>query len=158
MDELRGEYRGIAIGDSESKARSRFGRPSRGREGECDLCPAGTTVDDELGQPTVVDSPPGPPGSDRSLRYRRVVFMVSGGRVFGLLVTDRRAATRRGVGIGDPLERVSERYRALRCGIANEGSEYRTYPYCAGRLGRLFVSFGEDPIKSITVSSTRLDG
>jgi hypothetical protein len=160
LDERRGLYRGIAIGDPESKVRRRFGVPDRAdRDGECDLCPAGTTVDDDLAVPTIVEFPRHTPrGTEHDLRYRDVVFMTARGRVYGLLVTDRRATTRRGVGIGHPVRRAAERYKTLDCGIANERSEYPTFPYCVGRLDRLYVSFGGNPIKSITISTTRLTG
>lgn len=41
--------------------------------------------------------------------------------------------------------------------MRNEGTEYRPYPYCLVRLGPdRYVWFGQDPIRSITVSSTPL--
>jgi hypothetical protein len=156
LDERRGAYLGVAIGDPESEVRRRFGKPRRAGPDECDICPTASPAGDELGAPTFIDSPPGPPGSTHELRYREVVFLASGGRVFGMLVADRRAATRRDVGIGDRLERAGDRYGEVDCGTGNEGSEYPEFRYCTGRVGRLFVSFGEDPIRSITVSSARL--
>ena len=131
-----------------------LGAPSRASSTECDLCPARTAVDEELGQPTVVDSPE---GGTHTLRYRDAVYLTARGRVFALLVADRRARTLRGVGIGDSLDRVRERYGQLRCGTT-PGREYPDHPYCAGKLGRLSISFGENPIKSITISATRLSG
>jgi hypothetical protein len=155
IDAARGNYRGIAVGDPEAKVRRLFGTPRPRRPGQCDLCPAGPAAADELGVPTVIDSPAGEPGG---LRYRNVVFTTARGRIHGFVVTDPSAATSRGVGIGDPIDRAGNRYRELRCGIANLNTEYRPFRFCTGRLGRLFVSFGADPIRSITVSSTRLTG
>jgi hypothetical protein len=158
LDERQGVYRHIAIGDPESKVRARFGTPDRAhRHGECDLCPAGTTIEDALGQPTAIDGLPGE-ATEHTLRYRNVVFLTARRRVYGFLVIDPSARTRRDVGIGDRLARAGSRYRELSCGLANEGSEYATFRYCAGRLGRLSLSFGEDPIRSITISTTRIAG
>ena len=159
IDEVRGSYAGIAIGDPQAKVRGRFGSPDPAdRDEECDLCPVGTTSDDDLGQPTFIAAPSDSRGSFHALRYPGVVFLTSRGRVYGFLVTDPRAATRRDVGIGHGASRVRDRYPGLDCGTANEGSEYPQFPYCAGRLGRLYVSFGEDPVRSVTVSSTPLQG
>jgi hypothetical protein len=154
LDEGRGSYDGVAIGQRESAARRARGRPDRAGPDECDLCPAGV-ADAELGQPTWIDA--GGAG-DHTLRYRDLVVLVAGDRVDGILVTGRRARTRRGVRIGDRLARAADRYPELECGTANLGSEYVPHRYCAGRLGRLFVSFGADPIRSITVSRARLSG
>lgn len=52
---------------------------------------------------------------------------------------------------------VKERYPGARCGVRNEDTEYVAYPYCLvfPARGRA-VWFGEDPIRSITVSSGQI--
>jgi hypothetical protein len=152
IDEVGGTYRGISMGDPGSKVRRVMGAPDPSDGGEeCDLCPAGTTIDDQFGVPTFIADPPGT-RSSRSFRYRDVVFLRASGRVFGYLVTKRGAATRRGVAVGDSLERVRERYPQLKCGTGGD----EEFPYCAGKVGRLSISFGLDPVGSITVTETRL--
>ena len=48
-------------------------------------------------------------------------------------------------------------YPDLHCGTANEGTEYITFPYCGGRIApQRYVWFGEDPIRSISLSVTPL--
>lgn len=118
--------------------------------------PRRTTVDDQFGVPTFIASPPISRGTLGTLRYRSAVFLTAGKRVYGYLVTDRGAATRRGVAVGDSLARARDRYPELKCGTTAGDSESEAFPYCAGRLGRLYVSFGLDPIGSIIVSQTRL--
>ena len=51
---------------------------------------------------------------------------------------------------------MRKRFPGFRCGIRNQNTEYVEYPYCTGRVGGHFVWFGEDPIASVTISSTRL--
>jgi hypothetical protein len=58
------------------------------------------------------------------------------------------------VRIGDPLKTSVRRHPGLRCRIRNRNSEYIPYPYCKGKLGETYVWFGQDPIKSITISTT----
>ena len=39
------------------------------------------------------------------------------------------------------------------CAVANEGTEYISFPYCTGRVAPgVFVWFGYDPVRSVTFS------
>lgn len=66
------------------------------------------------------------------------------------------ARTTSGIRIGDRLKSAAQRHPGFRCGIRNRNSEYTPYPYCKGRVGDIYVWFGQDPIRSITLSSTPL--
>ena len=70
------------------------------------------------------------------------------------------ARTRAGVGVGDPLELVRQRYESTKCGEARAdeplfGGEGPTYPWCRAVVGSVRVFFGDDPIKSITMTGYR---
>jgi len=67
------------------------------------------------------------------------------------------AETSRGVRVGASFERARERYPELACGV-NKSSEYAEYPSCTGRVGKIYISLGGDPIGSLTVSRTPLGG
>ena len=162
LDELRGTYRGVAIGDSTQEMRRRLGAPAPlAKADECDLCPVGTDYYD-IGPPTSIAPPSRKPGPEHEGegdgRYRDVAVLIDHRHVFGFVITAEGAQTRRGVGIGDDLHLASRRYRTVRCGTANEGSEYPNFPFCSGRVARRrYIWFGQDPIRSITLTTTRLE-
>ena len=78
---------------------------------------------------------PGPAPGREVWRYPGVVVFIGRGRVLGFAVTDQRAQTRRGVGIGDSLAVASRQYRDLYCNRPDTG--YRSavpgYLYCVAR-------------------------
>ena len=132
-----------------------FGRPQRTPE---ELVPLGDDFYD-VGGPNVVGEPPRSACNyPRVMRYRGVVFGTCAGRVYHFMVTARGARTRRGVGIGDRLAKAKKAYPRLECGTQNEDGEYPTYPYCAGKVAPdRFAWFGEDPVRSIFLSSLPLE-
>jgi hypothetical protein len=92
-----------------------------------------------------------------NLRYEDVQFTVYDDSVQDLSVAGSGVETTRGVGIGDDLDVVRAAYPTLRCGRANEGSEYERYEFCTGRVNdRLWIWFGGDPVDSITVARGEL--
>lgn len=110
----------------------------------------------DAGGPTTV-SPPPRTGPIKAYSYRSVAFQAASERVFALVVTDLRARTRRGAGVGDSLARIRAVYPNVRCFSANEGSEYPRYPACEGRVGRrIWAWFGRDPVRSISLASRPL--
>jgi len=160
VDPRQGAIDGLRLGDSFRTVEDRFGPGRHGRGTNVRRAPLGT-YGTELGLPWVM-----PPASARRLsldrltvlRYREMVFEAVDRRdVYRFSVSARGARTTEGVGIGDPLRSVSNGYRGVRCDVRNQGTEYEEYPYCIVRLGReRYLGFGQDPIRSITVSSTPL--
>jgi hypothetical protein len=76
--------------------------------------------------------------------------------MFALVVTERGARTRRGVGIGDALSKAVRTY-GLGCveqsyGEPLFGGEASAFRLCRGTIDRrIRIWFGRDPIRSITL-------
>jgi hypothetical protein len=168
IDDVRGTYQGVGVGDDAASVRRVFGQSPFAAMDE-PLTPTNADFVD-VGGPTVV-SPPCKPATRRPggrsrialLRYDDASFLFCNGTVFALMVTASDARTTSGLGVGDELEKAQSLYADLTCGEAPSGDAGH-YSYCAGvtastRSGeRLHVWFGEDPVASITVSTTRYDG
>lgn len=144
VDWRRGTYESVALRSGAGDVVVHFGPGEGGPEDP--IVPAGEDPS-EIGGPTSFGVP------DRAfgvLRYRLHAFFTSAGRVAGWVTTSSRAQTPEGVGVGDAQDVVGLRYPAARCGTANEGSEWATFPLCEVRVcdGRL-LAFGGDPIRSL---------
>lgn len=89
-----------------------------------------------------------------TLRYRGASFLLCDGRVYAFQVTANEARTLRGVTVGNDLDSVQSLYRSFDCDEVQTGDR-GSQPLCTGTVsaGR-HVWFGEDPIGSITVSTT----
>jgi len=154
-------YGGVYLGTPMSKVLRRFGKPPPNNSPY--TAPVGEDPD-ELGLPVLVDPPRRPPvrppNDIHDLRYRHVVFSVSTTRAgtYYFAVSAPGTKTSRGVGIGDSLSKARSAYHGvLQCDIANQGSEYPSYPYCGARLApHVYLYFGQDPIRSIAFASTWL--
>jgi hypothetical protein len=155
VDELRGTYRGVGIGDTTAAVYRVFGKQPLSGPRE----PITPRKEEfvEIGGPTVISEPCGTAPNDgpMSLRYDHVSFFICDGRVDGFIVAQNGARTRRGITVGDDADRVQARYPLLRCGTAPfEGG---SYPYCGGRIGKhRWLWFGRDPVRSITVARVPL--
>jgi hypothetical protein len=152
IDENAGTYRGVGFGDPIRVVKRVFGeqRPAGEYEpGTPFRYPEGGHFGPSVMQFGDYD-PFGP-----TLRYFDVVFTFKGRQGLGAFeVVEPVASTRRGVRIGDPLERADAAYPQLQCGTVHE-----QYPACSGKLGPgRFIWFGGDPIKSITMSTNPLPG
>ena len=145
--EDRGEYRGVAIGDPLSAVRRGFGPPApydRQGHGHGHFGPPDGSI------PSIPSEDQIPPfKSDRHYGYRGVTFLMTGNRVRGLLVWDRRAQTRRGVAPGNPLSDAKARYPGLIC--ATRGGEGPHFNYCVSKTGPPYLWFGGDPINVILI-------
>ena len=161
LDELKGRYRGTAIGDRRSSARRRQGRPPRPKSKD-ENGPVDSDFYDD-GTPSTWSPPGRSTVEGRDLNYRGRSYLVEGGRgdrrVYGFIITDRRAQTSRGVGIGDTLAFARRHYPQLRCDVINQGTEYVAYPACRARIApRRYLGFGQNPIRSISLMTVPFDG
>ena len=92
-----------------------------------------------------------------TLYYRGLYFLSTAETGVYHLATWRKGAhTKAGVRLGDRLTDARRRYPGLKCGVRNEHTAYQPYPFCRGRVGRLWIWFGQDSIRSITISATSI--
>jgi hypothetical protein len=156
IDEVRGTYRGVGIGDSAAEVRRVFG--PREDAGDGPFTPLGAGSFAEVGGAMFIASPgmiPHTPRDPELLRYRDVSFLLLDERVFALMITANGAATQEGLAIGHDLDGAGERYDALNCKDAEIGDFGETFPFCAGRVApQRHIWFGQDPIRSITITRT----
>ena len=153
LDERAGTYRGVGIGSSEAAIRRVFGEPGSGQG----FVPLGERFAD-VGGPLSI---PNPPGAERErsvlLRYEAVAFLLAHDRVYAFIVTDERARTSRGIGLGDSLAEAGRAHGPLVCydapgGEPLFGGDVQTYRVCRATVRpRRFLSFGRDPIRSLTL-------
>ena len=153
VDERAGMLRGVRFGDSSARVRELLGEPSDREQG---FFPEDA---DFTGPPSIAapQSDQGTRVPPETLHYDDTAFLVSRTvGVFSMATLSPAAETRHGVGVGDPLERVRERYASVRCGEAVAGEalfgDTPMYPWCRARVGDVDVFFGEDPIESITIT------
>jgi hypothetical protein len=169
IDVIRGTYHGVGIGDDPAAVRRVFGPRLFARMDKEPYIPTNANFA-EVGGPAVLNHPCKPPRQLRGgrprltvLRYEEVSFLFCDGRAFALMVIARDASTWRGLRIGDDLDKALTLYAGLTCADAPSG-DFGEYPYCAGSIASprsappLHVWFGEDPIASITISTTGYDG
>jgi hypothetical protein len=154
VDERTGVLHGVRFGDSEDKVRTRLGEPSDDHQG---VFPEGA---DYTGPPAIPSprTDQRPPRKPTPLHYDESAYLVSPTvGVFSMATLEQGAQTRAGIGVGDDLELVRERYERVKCGeaVAGEamfGGETPTYPWCRAIVGDIRAFFGEDPIESITLT------
>jgi hypothetical protein len=155
IDELRGTYRGVGLGDSARDIRRVFGRGQEGGDGP--FMPLGARNFVEVGGAMFIRTPgfPSTPRTPRLLRYQDVSFLLVDDKVYALMIGEARAATQEGLAVGDDIDAVGERYDDLNCDVTEVGDFGDELPYCAGKLapGR-HIWFGQDPIRSITLATT----
>lgn len=154
VDEHGGTLHEVRFGDSEAAVRRRLGSPTDDAPG---VFPEGK---DFTGPPSIPSprSDQRPPRMPTPLHYGDTSYLVSPTiGVFSMATLESRARTRAGVGIGDDLDRVRDRYDRVDCGesVAGEAivGETPMYPWCRAIVGDVRVFFGEDPIESITLTS-----
>jgi hypothetical protein len=154
-----GTYRGVGIGDDVTAMHRTFGPQPPAAEGERIV--ARSVGEENDYSPSVIQLPPlaraSPPY--RASRYEHVVFLARGRRIGALLVNADGARLDGGdVRIGGELETAGQAY-GLRCGTANEGSEYEKFPACTGKISaRRYLWFGGDPIRNVTIAVVPLGG
>jgi hypothetical protein len=151
VDEQNGTLQGIGFGDELETVRRQRGSPTDDSHG---FFPRGA---DYTGPASI----PNPRSDSRvaptALHYEDSAYLVSPTvGVFAMATLNDGARTKAGVGVGDDLELVRQRYGDVRCGesVAGEaifGGETPMYPWCQATIGKGGVFFGEDPIESITL-------
>ncbi len=154
VDERAGVLHGVRFGESEREVQARLGAETDDRSG---YFPAGADYTGPVAIPVPV-SDRGSRIPPSELHHGDTAYLVSPTEgVFSMATLERGARTRAGVGVGDELERVRERYERVECGEAIAGEaligESPTYSWCRARVGETRVFFGGDPIESITVTS-----
>jgi hypothetical protein len=169
IDEALGTYHGVGIGDDAAAVRRVFGQRRLATLDKEPYTPTNARIR-ETGGPAFLNPPCKPTTQLRGgrprlalLRYEAVSFLLCDGTVFALMVIAGDARTSRGLSVGDELDRARHLYTGLTCAEAPSG-DIGHYPYCAGAISsrrsgpRLHAWFGEDPIASLTISTTRFDG
>jgi hypothetical protein len=155
IDELAGAYRGVALRDPRSAAIRAFGTPVSTTS---PAYPIGVGFSD--GGPLLQRNPAGYDTRPDLLRYEDVAFLSTPtpAGIHSIVVDDPRAATQKGVGIGDPLAAARRAYPSLRCEAARNTLESPSPPHCSGKLaeGR-YIGFGKDPIRVIALSPTPME-
>ncbi|MDP8909748.1 MAG: hypothetical protein M3N47_11700 [Chloroflexota bacterium] len=159
VDERNGSVQGVSLGDSLAEVKRRL---PGGIEADVRTSRTLPLVGDqeELGLPAVIDPPRDGIPLERFglLRYRHLSISFApptGAYVMKIAIPG--AGTRAGVAIGDRLDAARTAYPNMRCDVQNRNSEYVPYPYCTTKLkDGLYIWFGQDPIRSITLSSTPL--
>jgi len=156
IDELAGSYKGVALGDPRAAAIRVFGQPVSTTGPSS---PIGSDFDD--GGPLSQKNPPGYDKKPDLLRYDGVAFLSTPtpAGIHSIVVDDPRAATQKGVGIGDPLAAARKAYPTVRCHPEQDRGEYAPDPaHCSGMLapGR-WIWFGNDPIRVIALSPTPME-
>jgi hypothetical protein len=154
INEVRGAYRGVAFGDTRHQVVRKLGRPPVGPDGRHGV-PL-VNGDEHRAQQTNEPLINGKPPQYQFMGYPDVGISLVGPQhssdpaVSFLKVGRDGASTNRGVAIGDSLDEAESAYPEIDCATANEGTEYATYPFCAGELrpGRN-IWFGGDPIDII---------
>lgn len=159
LDEVRGTFRGVALGDREDRVVARFAPEHPQREEP--VWPLGVDARSD-GPPGTFASTPGRPSRhDRTgvLRYRGMSFVTNNGHVYVIMSSLPRTRAVRGVGVGDSLQDVRRAYPGLTCDAASDSHGAQTFSYCSGRLrAGHFVYFGGDPVGTVAVARVRLYG
>ena len=159
LDEVRGAFRGVALGDREDRVVARFApkRPVRAEP----VSPLGSDEWSAGSPGTFSSSPRKASPHDRTgvLRYRGMAFVTNNGRVYVIISSLPRTRALRGVGVGDSMRDVRRAYPGLDCDTATDAHGAETFPYCGGRLreGR-YLYFGGDPVGTVAVGRVRLYG
>jgi hypothetical protein len=152
IDELAGSYKHVALGDPRNAAIHAFGQPAGTGN------PAHPSNAD--GWPISLKNPPGYLEKPDFENYDGVTFLSTPtpAGIHSIVISDPRAATTKGVGIGDALAKARHLYPTLHCAKARTMSEGDVAPaYCAGRLAKnRYIWFGNDPIRVIALSPTSM--
>jgi hypothetical protein len=152
INETKGTFRGVGLGDPESKVLKRLGAPARrGFHGPDPW--RGRPLHE---QPTKCPRSPGAAFDIRTydeLTYEGARFLIAPNhRVCSVVVIQDGAGTLRGVAIGDSIDEARERYPHAYCAESNDNTfdPPETFHFCALRLRPARnLWFGGDPIDTV---------
>jgi hypothetical protein len=151
IDERHGVLGGIRFGASQAQVQARLGEPTDDYEG---FFPRDVAYTGPIGIPSP-QTDQRPPTVPTPLHYDGTSYLVSPTvGVFSMATTEAGARTSRGVGIGDDLTLVRERYPSVLCDEFGP-REGHSYPWCRALVGDVRIFFGDDPIASITLTAYR---
>lgn len=166
IDEERGAYGGVRLGDGPERIFERFG--PRGLVGEGDPAwPTALGIEDDVDAPTYVpsiwwycyvdacfwiDSP------HRNRKAAPSDTPPPDSQVHGVMLTSPGASTKRGIEVADPLGDAARAYPELDCRSVPYAEGLGSYGVCSGRIaGGPYVWFGGDPVNVVVVSADELD-
>jgi hypothetical protein len=159
INELDGSYRGVALGDPPQAALKAFGQPDERDSPSTPAMPIGSDFSD--GGPLSQRNPPGYLEKPNLLRYQDVAFLYTPTQygIHSIVIDDPRAATQKGVGIGDALSHAPTAYPNLRCTEEQEAGDYGSFPaHCSGKLAaNRYIWFGGDPIRVIALGQAPME-
>jgi hypothetical protein len=149
VDEEEGRVGGLPLGATLDDVQAVFG------PGLIDPPPAGHQPSPTL--PGGMEAPPGSRARITVVAYADALVYVSAGcGVYAIYVWRQGTTTARGVRLGDSRSRVEARYAGMECGeIAGEFG-YPRRVYCRGRVGAHHLWFGEDPVRTVAISLSRM--
>lgn len=150
VSDRTGSFRGVSLATPLDAVRARLGVPTIVPEGDR---AAGRPLDAPAGLALPGDLPEG-----ETWRYAGVALLVRGSRIEAMVVSDARAETAAGVGVGDSLGISRRAYGGLACsGVRRSGATNPAYPACRSRLPgreglrRVGIVFAGDPVQTVTL-------
>jgi hypothetical protein len=145
IDLAMGSYAGVTLGDSEQEALSKTKEPLLSRNGQDLHQLAGVDGADAFSSAYATET----------VVYRDHALMIRNGIVVAIVITNPDAETAEGIGPGDGLALVPQRYPMLHCeahdGYSDEGPAGP--PDCHGHVGDVGLWVSEDPVQLVTIAS-----
>jgi hypothetical protein len=145
IDLAMGSYGGVTLGDSEQEAVRQTKEPLLSRNGQDLHQLAGVDGADAFSSAYATET----------FVYRDHALMIRNGIVVAIVITNPDAETAKGIGPGDGLALVPQRYPMLHCeahdGYSDEGPAGP--PDCHGHVGDVGLWVSEDPVQLVTIAS-----
>ena len=145
IDLAMGSYAGVTLGDSEQQALLKTTEPLLSRDVQDLHQLAGVDGADAFSSAYATET----------FVYRDHALMIRNGIVVGIVITNPNAETAEGIGPGDGLALVPQRYPMLHCeahdGYGDEGPAGP--PDCYGHVGDVGLWISEDPVQLVTIAS-----
>ncbi len=145
IDLATGSYAGVSLGDSEQVALRKATEPLLSRNTQDLHQLAGVNGADAFSSAYATET----------FVYRDHALMIRNGIVVAIVITNPDAETAQGIGPGDGLALVAQRYPMLHCeahdGYGDEGPAGP--PDCHGHVGDVGIWISEDPVQLVTIAS-----